>query len=130
MSKKRRPFRWAGVLIFVVLVAITGFALNRKGYWDNPFDHLMNNSGEGHDSSGEREPPGGLNREAMPRDSEAGNPFRPEGGKPGGASAGLDAIAWSQIGGVLFDLWFLFAATAVVILTARLAGYVVKTLAV
>jgi hypothetical protein len=39
-----------------------------------------------------------------------------------------NSIQWSQIGDVLFDLWFICAATAVVIVLQQIVGFMIRGL--
>lgn len=121
----RRKRRWQiGILIFIALVIISGFALAQSGHMENPFqvfsmlgvgnaegrpERDFEPAGEGQHQAGQ--PP------TAPR-SEAFGRHGSEGDRGGGTT-----IAWSQIGDVLFDIWFICAVTAVVIVVSYPLGW-------
>jgi len=49
----------------------------------------------------------------------------PSGGSDRGEGGGQTSINWSQIGEVAFNLWYLFATTAVIIVIQKGGGYLI-----
>jgi hypothetical protein len=88
-----------GIAIFILLVVLGGSVLAATGNFDNPFRIFMQ-------ATSERGPQ--FTREAGAERPAAGEGFR-------GESPGQGAISWSNIGGVLFNVWFLFAVATFII---------------
>ncbi|MCA9886056.1 MAG: hypothetical protein KC708_23945 [Anaerolineae bacterium] len=100
-------------IIFFALVAIGGAALATSNNWENPFNALNTLVGttagiEGAGPTGETDG----ERAAPPDRSEMAEGEMPEMGE-GGSAEGI-SLSWSQIGGVLYNIWYLFAAAAFV----------------
>lgn len=100
--RAQRSPRTISIIIFVALVAISGYALVVTGNFDNPF-RIFTQVEQGRGGNPQ------FNHEAgeQPPAREANNEnFQPRNG---------ENVAWSNIGGVLFNIWFLFAVTAFII---------------
>lgn len=121
------------LIVFFVLLTASGALLAASGNWENPFaafgigpmeggrggrgegftppERSEGSSAEGFSApEGFTSPDGAASREASSGETTT-QPMRREGGR-GGESQG---IQWSQLGAVLFDIWFLFAASGAVI---------------
>ena len=112
-KNNRRKALW--ITLFVILVGISGLGLAASGNMQNPLGALMG-GGEGDRRGG---PPAGetnQNRSQPP----AGSFQRGEGGDQ-------SSINWSGIGGVLYNVWFLFAMSAVVIVIQTVGGGIIQT---
>lgn len=109
MAQRRKSTNWRGIIIFLVLVGLTGYALASSGNLDNPFRIFTQTQGRGEGSAQER----------------------PEGQTPttgefqGRGSEESVSINWSSIGGVLFNLWYLAATTAIIVIIQRPLGYLI-----
>ncbi len=113
MFGKRKFSKVVWIVIFTLVVWITGYALSSTGNMRNPFSvfsALSQTNGQGSQGDSGPELAGGTNR--RPPDA-AGN---------GEGGSGQGSLAWSQIGGVLFNVWFLFAAANVVIVVQTVMG--------
>lgn len=104
----------AAALIFIIVVAISGFALAANGNLDNPFQVITqltaNTSGQGERTG----PPSG----------EMGEP--PAGmGERGEQS---DSFNWNAVTSLFSPLWFIMAASAVVMVIGRPIGLIIKKL--
>lgn len=106
-QRKTTPIR--GIIIFVVLVIISGIGLYASNNFDNPLSAVTGlfSLGAG----------GGQERGARP-DGDFAEGTRPERGGGGdfderGGENG--SVNWSQFGEVLFNVWFISAVTAVLI---------------
>lgn len=116
MAGKHKFGKVIRIVIFMLIVGITGYALSSTGNVRNPFtvfSALTQASAQGPQVAGgtDRRPPDG-----------AANGGERIGGPQGGS------IAWSQIGGVLFNVWFLFAVAGLVIIFQTVMGYVKESL--
>ena len=103
--KKRKGL--IAALVFLVLVIAGGVLLSTSGNWENPFASVL---GEQHREGGEGAPP---TRSEGSGESPAGRAEPPSDRPAMGGSNETIQIAWSQFGHVLYNLWFLFAASAV-----------------
>lgn len=150
MKRRNKWINLIAFAVFVLFVGVSGYALSASGYVDNPFDQISFLSrwaggGEGRferrlrpetttnlsspdsntsdspvnvtdrpEGSGQFQlpPPNQLNRSG----SDAPIRFRGEGDGPGDQNG----IQWSNIGDVLYNLWFICAATAVFIVVQYL----------
>ena len=106
----RRKALW--ITLFVLLVSITGLGLAASGNFENPLGALIGGgSGEGRQRGA---PPAGVSNQAPPQGAQRG-----EGGDQ-------SSISWSAIGSVLYNVWFLFAAAAVVIVVQTVGGGIIQ----
>ncbi len=115
MFGKRKFSKVIWIVIFIFIVGITGYVLSSTGNMRNPFSAfsaLSQTNGQGLQGDRGPEVAGETNR--RPPDA-AGN---------GEGGSGQASLAWSQIGGVLFNVWFLFATANVVIVVQPVMGYV------
>lgn len=107
MNRQHKRRNWLGIAIFLILVAISGYALAATHNLDNPLDELnflLTDSGR-FDGAGQADSSIQAPANDAPRPS-------PDGGEGG---AETSSISWSRLGGVLSDIWFLCAITAAVI---------------
>lgn len=88
-----------GIVIFIALVILSGSILAATGNFDNPFRIFTQTSSEGRPQ---------FSREAGAERRVGERSFQ-------GEMRGQDSISWSNIGGVLFNVWFLFAVTAFIV---------------
>src|SRR5690348_774801 len=134
MKQKQRRTKIIGALIFVVLVAVAGFGLVATGNFHNPFDFLggdrggpgapvsqvaNNNTGRGSGAPAFQATNNNVGRGQRFAPDRAGFRGGPGGDPDGGNNNG---IAWKQIGGVFFELWFLSAVVACYILVQQILG--------
>ena len=97
-------------LIFIIVVIISGVALVASGNLDNPFQVISQLTGS----------TGGGSERSM---SASAPPMQM--GERGSQSDGFN---WNALGGVLSHLWFLMAASAVVMVIGRPIGLAIKRL--
>jgi len=115
MAQRRKSTNWRGIIIFLVLVGLMGYALASSGNLDNPFRIFMQAQGRGEG-----------NFEARPEGEASERGEMPEGGEfQGRGGEESVSINWSSIGGVLFNLWYLAATTAVIIIIQRPLRYLI-----
>ena len=103
MPLKRKSSKSNNILwfeIFVVLVMLTGYALYATGHFENPFSVF------------------GLRGFSDPR-----NTFIPRGGFSANDQLGLFL---SQLGDVLFNVWFICAMMAAVIVLQKLGSVIIS----
>lgn len=146
MQRRRKA---NGLLAFAVLLAVVltgGYALQSAGYIDNPFDEM--NFLANWATGGEERFSDALGAPAdlplLTPDAEASAPDfsltslnDSDGGLPpldslsdadmgelpsldGGAFPEAPAFVWSEVGAVLYDVWFILAATTVFIVIQQL----------
>ncbi|HEX2905365.1 MAG TPA: hypothetical protein VHO69_00785 [Phototrophicaceae bacterium] len=135
MTQTRSTRRVIGSIIFIIIVVISGVALAANGNLSNPFtvipeiSALVSGTVGFPGAGGERPEGGGEGRPAM--GPSGGERTRPEG-RPEGfgeRDGGNDTtIQWSAFGGVLFNVWFIAAVTAVIMIVSYPLGFVVKRL--
>lgn len=101
-------------LIFFVLVGLGGIVLVTSNNWENPFSAvtaLTSTAGGGElpdgDTAGERPEP--------PDRNEIADGDMTEMPDSGGDAEGI-SLTWSRIGGVLYNIWYLFAAAAFIMI--------------
>jgi len=118
MNRKNNRRKALWITIFVLIVGLSGFALSASGNFENPLSALIGgNGGEG----GRRgAPPAGVSGQTSSAQPSQGTFQRGEGGDQ-------SSISWSAIGGVLYNVWFLFAAAAVVIIVQTIGGGLIQT---
>jgi hypothetical protein len=135
MTQTRSTRRVIGSIIFIIIVVISGVALAANGNLRNPFivipeiSALVSGTASFPGAGGERPERGGEGRPAM--GPSGGERTRPEGRPEGlGERGAVDdtAIQWSEFGGVLFNVWFIAAVTAVMMVVSYPLGFVVKRL--
>jgi hypothetical protein len=100
MSPKRKTNGILWLELFVVLVILTGYALYTTGHFENPFSVF-----------------------GFRGFSDARNTFIPRGNISVNDQTG---IFLSQLGDVLFNVWFICAMTAALIIVQKLGGFVVS----
>lgn len=115
MAQRRKSTNWRGIIIFLVLVGLTGYALASSGNLDNPFRIFTQAQGRGEGTFPERPEGEASERGEMPEGAE----FQGRGGEESAS------INWSSIGSVLFNLWYLAATTAVIIIIQRPLGFLI-----
>jgi len=122
MNRKRRSTRTFPIVVFIALVIVIGLGLAATGHLSNPFGFLM--QGRGPQMGAEGAPAGNRSRPSAP----AGGSFQPRerGGTEGGGSTDAITINWSQAGDVAFNLWFLAATTAVIIVVSKFSGFLIR----
>ncbi len=134
MNVKRLFRKRLALIVCAALVALSGYALASSGRLENPFtvvsevtrlvsaDTSSTFGGEVRGGAAE-----GTDRPA-PRSGDFGGD---EGsGGPGGGreGEGLTSIQWSQVGGVLANLWYIAAATVVMAIVGPMIGWLLKHL--
>ena len=99
-------------LIFFALVGLGGVALVASNNWENPFSALTILTGTA--AGGER-PEGNFESERpKPPDRSAmaeGDRAEMSAGRGGAGEEGI-SLSWSLFGSVLYNIWYLFAAAA------------------
>lgn len=111
-KNNRRKALW--IILFVILVGLGGVGLAASGNFENPVSALIGSGGEG----GQRgAPPSGTGE-------QRGAP--PQGAGQQGEGGDQSSINWSSIGSVLYNVWFLFAASAVVIVLQTVGGSIIQ----
>lgn len=105
------------ILLFIALVALTGYGLATTGHLNNPFAFLSQTQGDRRPANFDSRSTG--DAPATPQFAQRG-----EGGPDEGGST--ISINWSQAGDVLFNLWYLAATTAVVIVVQKVGGFLIK----
>ncbi|MBI1281412.1 MAG: hypothetical protein GC179_25015 [Anaerolineaceae bacterium] len=108
MNRKNNRRKAFWIMVFVVLVGLSGLGLASSGNFENPLGALIGGSGEG----GQRGGPS----------AGAGNQPPAQGAGQRGEGGDQSSISWSAIGGVLYNVWYLFAAAAVVIIVQTVGG--------
>jgi len=94
-----RSSKYFGIAVFILLVTLSGSVLAATGNFNNPFWIFMQTTHQ---------------RDALIT-REAGEEPPVDSGSFQAEERGEGSISWSNIGGVLFNVWFLFAVTAVII---------------
>lgn len=122
MLRQHSLRRWIGIVVFIAVVAASGYALSASGNMRNPFTVFSELSSL--TASGEQ----GGDRPAF---DQAGSgetrPEPPSGGFRGeGGGENQTTIQWSEIGGVLFNAWFIAAMSAVVMVVAPMVGFIIR----
>src|SRR5689334_6464447 len=100
-SRAQRSSNTINIIIFVILVAISGYGLALTGNFDNPF-HIFAQA-----------EPDGEGRSQFNRETGGEQPAGEVSDQ--GLRGSQETLAWSNIGDVLFNLWFLFAVAAFII---------------
>jgi hypothetical protein len=106
-----------GMLAFIIIVAVSGYALTASGNMRNPFEVIsdianITESGTGSTLSGGRLGMG---------EAREGSALQ-----QGGGPSEQTTIQWNQLGSVLFNLWFLAALSAFVMVVRRILSFVKK----
>lgn len=107
-------------ILFIAFVVVSGVALAASGNLNNPFrvvTQLTGGPGFGREERGGREgqrPPG----------EQRGEP----GGGRRGPGGEADGFNWNDIGSVLGNIWFILAASAVVMVVGPVIGLVIRKL--
>lgn len=109
-------------LDFLLFVIISGYALTSTGYNENPFESIMaaveiQQLSWGPAAIDLPEPTFAAETEIVFPDQQIG--------KTSGKSSKWQ-ITWSAFGDLLYDLWFICAATAFVLLIRHPVGWLVK----
>ena len=120
VSRKRKSTNVLPILLFIALVVFAGFGLAATGNLSNPFGFLTQ-------SQGHRDgPPMNANNQvAANSNASSSAQFSARGPDDGGGDSSSISIDWSQITTVLFNLWYLCATTAVVIVLQKVGGYLI-----
>ena len=113
-KNNRRKALW--ITLFIILLGISGLGLAASGNMQNPLAVLAGGSGQGGEHSG---PPAGATHQ--------NNTQPPQGNFQRGEGGDQNSINWSGIGGVLYNVWFLFAMAAVVIVIQTVGGGIIQT---
>lgn len=142
MKRKRKSTGYIAFAVFVVFIIASGFALKAADYIDSPFDDIAftsqwANGGDQRFAEALGQPAESLTLETPAASSttgvdltslsssEANTEFQLPPPDAAGTDSSADSapafsgdsdrenqIAWSDIGGVLYDLWFIGAVTA------------------
>jgi len=135
MTRRRKSNGLIGIVIFIAFVGLSGFALAATGQFSNPFGFLIQAQGRGEgrppmgDANGGTRPVRSFNggtgsTNTTPSGSTNVAQVPPAGEQGSGGEQA--SINWSQLGNVLFDLWFLCATTAVVIVAQKAGRYLIQ----
>ncbi|MEO8610766.1 MAG: hypothetical protein ABI690_22905 [Chloroflexota bacterium] len=166
-SKRKKTTPVRGILIFIVIVAISGYALVATKHFDSPFAEISDTVAMGNLIDGQfGADAASLTSSDTTVDTGTAKPsfdsllaqdtstvstvdgagigstsdssitltssdtFSASALDAGNGAAGHDenSIQWSQIGDVLFDLWFLCAATVFVIIMQQIVGFLIRGL--
>ena len=111
MNRKNNRRKALWITLFVLLIGLSGLGLAASGNFENPLSAFMSNSG------GE-----GGQRGVPPTGTQP-----PQGTAQRGEGGDQSSISWSAIGGVLYNVWFLFAAAAVVIIVQTVGSGLVQS---
>lgn len=117
MAQRRKSNGNWWIALFILLVVVSGYGLYQSGHLKNPFSVL---GLRGFSDAGGT---------FVPRGGDAGN--RAEPPRAGGGDVdrgGQDGFVLSQLGDVLFNLWFICATTAVVIMVQKGVGFLISKL--
>ncbi len=114
MNRKNNRRKALWITIFVLLIGLTGLGLAASGNFENPLGALIG-SGEGRQRGA---PPAGVSNQ------NTGTQPQAEGQR--GEGGDQSSMSWSAIGGVLYNVWFLFAAAAVFIIVQTLGGGIIQ----
>ncbi len=109
MNRKNNRRKALWITLFILLIGISGLGLAASGNFENPLGALIGSGGAGGERSG---PPAGTQP--------------PQGAGQRGEGGSDSSISWSAIGGVLYNVWFLFAAAAVVIIVQTIGGGMIR----
>lgn len=144
VTRKRQPARAWPVILFIAVVIAAGFGLASTGNFRNPIGFLLQAQGRA-----------GFADRAVPADTNGTDPASATGSGPSGSlntavrntiSAGsanasaarsgnfgsggdgenATSVNWSQVGGVLFNLWYLGATAAALIILQKLGGAILR----
>jgi hypothetical protein len=154
MRRRRKSVGLIAFCIFVACIVAGGFALKTAGYVDNPFDQIafLSNWENGGEGRFERDFAVNAGSAALPAsDASSVNPTgrsaasskfqlpppdelsgsdtasNPGANVPVGPGRGdQNSIAWSDLGDVLYDLWFICATTAVFIVVQQVFRFSLK----
>ena len=131
MARRHASRGFIGKLLFILVVVVCGYALAVSGNLRNPFTvltEITNLTISGEQSA----PPEGefAAEDARPeRDMSVDSADTPPAGDfVGGSPDNQTSIQWNEIGGVLFNLWFLAAASVFVMLVGRPLSLLLKPL--
>ncbi|MCA0455130.1 MAG: hypothetical protein LCI00_14240 [Chloroflexi bacterium] len=113
MNRKNNRRKALWIILFVLIVGLSGFALAANGSFENPLAAFIG-GGQGGERGERPQMTGGETSERPPQ-GEMGE----RGGEQGGFSL-------SQIGSVLYNVWYLFAIAAVVIVVQTLGGGLIQ----
>lgn len=164
MATKRKTTPIRGIILFIIAVAMSGYALAATNHFDNPFAEISDSVAMGNlvdgqfgssaasldtttDTSGTAKP---SFDQLLAQDSSSINTLdtsvisagdqtvtlaadstfaeKPVDAGNGGTGHDENSIQWSQIGDVLFDLWFLCAATVFVIVMQQIVVFMIRGL--
>jgi len=115
MNRKNNRRKALWITIFVLLISLTGLGLAASGNFENPLGALIGGSGEGRQRGA---PPAGVSSQTTST--------QPPQGIQRGEGGDQSSISWAAVGGVLYNVWFLFAAAAVVIVVQTLGGGIIQ----
>lgn len=122
MNRKRTTTSIRWIAIFIMIVGLTGLGLAATGHLSNPFGFLS--QGQGH---AEGRPANSANLTTANQATGSQNASAPTNAQtPPGGGSNQASINWSQIGDVAFNLWYLFATTAVIIIVQKGGGYLIR----
>jgi len=125
MTRQKRGF--IAMVIFILIVAASGYALAVSGNMRNPFTVVSEISNLVNSADGNA-PTNGEFRVAQARANDGSAPSAPQGNFEARGSGEQTTIQWSQFGSVVFNLWFLAATAAFVMVADRILGFASKPL--
>ncbi len=109
---KNKVVNRLAIVVFILIVIISGVGLNASRNIDNPFtvfNQLFS-----------QQTSGGMREQRLPD----ANMQRP----PQGGGERMEGGGTLQIGGILFNIWYLFATSAVVIILQKPIGFMIERL--
>jgi hypothetical protein len=114
------------IIVFIAIVAITGVGLVATGHFSNPFGFLTQGD-RGPDNFDNRSAGNNFDQNRPAADNSTAPQFA-QRGDGGGFDEGGNTISinWSQAGNVVFDLWYIAATTAVVIIVQKVGGFLIQ----
>ncbi len=122
MARKRQFRRIISIIVFILVVALSGYALSASGNLQNPLNavtqmtQLLSGSSAQNGAFGGGAPPAGVERGTPPGGETSG-------GRGSEASSGLQ---WSRIGEVLYSAWVIAAVSALVMVVGPMIGWSIK----
>lgn len=144
MARSKQLRMRLGTLIFVLFIAATGVALVATDHMHDPFEVVprvlgmeteAGPRGDGDFRGGNEglrgqrpEPPAGERPDGDFRGERGGDRDGDRDGDHEGGEGGGTGIQWNQLGDVLYNLWVIGAAAAVVMVVGTPTGRLIKRL--
>lgn len=120
MALKKQLRKRLGSIVFIIVVALSGMALAASGNLRNPLTAISEFTTLVGGSTSTQGGAGGA-----PSGEMRGAP--PSGEMPAGGGD-ASGIQWNQLGAVLYNLWVIAAASAIVMVVGPAVGWSIKGL--